>query len=145
MVSTGIRYDGAMSDWGQKLTWTECPLLAQSGHSLHPSNLLVPKANIKGRTCKDHDAQPAVWSAFSSIRLSPCRRLIGSPASNCVRPAFRESQCRRREWATLTFPRPGSPISLDAVADETCAERGDQYGAHALAPVRKLVRLRVDE
>ena len=28
MVATGIRYDGAMSDWGQKLTWTECPLLA---------------------------------------------------------------------------------------------------------------------
>ena len=33
MVSTGIRYDGAMSDWGQKLTWAECPLLAQSGRS----------------------------------------------------------------------------------------------------------------
>src|SRR6476620_4891164 len=62
-----------------------------------------------------------------------------------VRPAFRECQCRRREWPPLTFPRPGSPLSLDAVANETRAERRDQDGAHAIAPVGKLVRLRVDE
>ena len=38
-----------------------------------------------------------------------------------------------------------APRGLDAVADETRAERRDQHGAHAVAPVGNLVRLRVDE
>ena len=48
-------------------------------------------------------------------------------------------------WPPLTFPRPGSSRRLDAVADKTRAERRDQHGAHAVAPVGNLVRLRVDK
>ena len=73
------------------------------------------------------------------------RTLIGSSASDRVRPAFRECQRRRREGPPLSLPRPGSPLGLDAVADEARAERWDQHSAYAVAPVGNLVRLRVDE
>jgi Ku70/Ku80 beta-barrel domain len=46
---------------------------------------------------------------------------LATSASDRFRPAFRECQCRRRKWPPLTFPRPGSPLRLDAVADETRA------------------------
>src|SRR4029077_13086658 len=81
----------------------------------------------------------------SLIWESPMSHSLGPLVSDRFRPAFRECQRRRREWAPLTFPRPGSSRRLDAVADETRAERGDQHGAHAVAPVGNLVRLRVDE
>ena len=77
--------------------------------------------------------------------MSGSDRLARSAASDRFRPAFRECQRRRREWPPLAFPRPGSPSRLDAVADETRAERRDQHGAYAVGPVGSLVRLRVDE
>src|SRR6476646_2224406 len=73
------------------------------------------------------------------------RRLLGVSSSDRFGPAFRECQCRRREGPSLTFAWPGSPRCLDAVADETGTERRDQHGAHAVAPVGNLVRLRVDQ
>src|SRR5215469_12682661 len=81
--------------------------------------------------------------AISSGTLTcatPCR-----PASDYVRPAFRECQRRCREGPPLALARPGLPLGLNAVADETCAERWYQYSAYAVAPVGDLVRLRVDE
>src|ERR1700710_406810 len=71
--------------------------------------------------------------------------MIGGSVSDRFGPAFRECQCRHREQPPLAFPRPGSPLGLDPVADETRAERRDQYGANAVTPVGNLVRLRVDE
>src|SRR5262249_31534761 len=70
----------------------------------------------------------------------PCRF-----ASDRVRPAFRECQRRCREGPPLALARPGSPLGLNAVADQARAERRYQYSAYAVASVGDLVRLRVDE
>src|SRR5215475_9487318 len=81
--------------------------------------------------------------AISSGTLTcttPCRS-----ASDHVRPAFRECQCRCREGPPLALARPGLPLGLNAVADEARAERRYQQRAYAVAPVGDLVRLRVDE
>src|SRR5215831_1178738 len=81
--------------------------------------------------------------AISSGTLTcttPCRS-----ASDHVRPAFRECQRRCREGPPLALARPGSPLRLNAVADEARAERRHQYRAYAVAAVGELVRLRVNE
>src|SRR5215213_9204239 len=91
--------------------------------------------------------RPTYHKRQKSGALAPIirRNVLTRARSDRFGPAFREGQRRGRERPSLALPRPGPPLGLDAVADQTGAERRDQHGADAVAPVGNLVRLRVDQ